>query len=162
MTTGKCVTALLHLLNQTPIDWYSKKQSTVETATFGSEFVAARMAIDQIYDIRTTLRYLGVPIRTKSYMFGDNQSVVTNSTMPHSSLNKRHHLLSYHKVREAIAAKYVAFYWKDGSKNPADILSKHWDFASTWPMLQPLLFWRGDTYKEKEDTTNGKRGVIES
>jgi hypothetical protein len=62
MVTGRSVTAILHFLNQTPMDWYSKKQATVETATFGSEFIAARTTIDQIVDLRTTLRYLGVPI----------------------------------------------------------------------------------------------------
>ena len=82
LATGKAVTAVLHFLNQTPIDAYTKRQSTVETATYGSEFVAARTAVDQIIDIRTTLRYLGVPIRDKSYMFGDNRSVVTSSTSP--------------------------------------------------------------------------------
>ena len=105
LATGKAVTAALHFLNQTPIDAYTKRQSTVETATYGSEFVAARTAVDQIIDIRTTLRYLGVPIRDKSYMFGDNKSVVTSSTIPNSTISKRHHLASYHRVREAIAAK---------------------------------------------------------
>ena len=114
MITGKSVTAILHLLNGTPIDWYSKRQSTVETATYGSEFVAARTAVDQITELRHSLCYLGVPIRDRSYLFGDNRSVVVNATMPHSILSKRHHLLSYHRVREAIAAQYVAFYWKDG------------------------------------------------
>ena len=71
LATGKAVTAALHFLNQTPIDATTKRQTTVETATYGSEFVAARTAVDQIIDIRTTLRYLGVPIRDKSYMFGD-------------------------------------------------------------------------------------------
>ena len=56
LATGKAVTAALHFLNQTPIDPYTKRQSTVETATYGSEFVAARTAVDQIIDIRTTLR----------------------------------------------------------------------------------------------------------
>ena len=92
LATGKAVTAALHFLNQTPIDAYTKRQSTVETATYGSEFVAARTAVDQIIDIRTTLRYLGVPIRDKSYMFGDNKSVVTSSTIPSSTISKRHHL----------------------------------------------------------------------
>jgi hypothetical protein len=41
MVTGRSVTAILHFLNQTPMDWYSKKQATVKTATFGSEFIAA-------------------------------------------------------------------------------------------------------------------------
>ena len=145
LATGKTVTAVLHFLNQTPIDAYTKRQSTVETATYGSEFVAARTAVDQIIDIRTTLRYLGVPIRDMSYMFGDNRSVVTSSTIPNSTISKRHHLASYHRVREAIAAKFISFHWKDGKSNPADILSKHWEFATVWPMLKPILFWRGET-----------------
>ena len=145
LATGKLVTAVLHFLNQTPIDAYTKRQSTVETATYGSEFVAARTAVDQIIDIRTTLRYLGVPIRDKSYMFGDNRSVVTSSTIPNSTISKRHHLSSYHRVREAIAAKFISFHWKDGKSNPADILSKHWEFATVWPLLKPILFWRGET-----------------
>ena len=145
LATGKAVTAALHFLNQTPIDAYTKRQSTVETATYGSEFVAARTAVDQIIDIRTTLRYLGVPIRDMSYMFGDNKSVVTSSTIPNSTISKRHHLASYHRVREAIAAKFISFHWKDGKSNPADILSKHWEFATVWPMLKPILFWRGET-----------------
>ena len=79
--TGKAVTAVLHFLNQTPIDAYSK----------------------------------------------------------------RHHLVSYHRVKEAIAPKYISFHWKDGKSNPTDILSKHWEFATVWPMLKPILFWRGET-----------------
>ena len=55
LATGKAVTAVLHFLNQTPIDAYTKRQSSVETATYGSEFVAARTAVDQIIDICTTL-----------------------------------------------------------------------------------------------------------
>ena len=36
MLTGKSVTAILHFVNKTPVDWYSKKQATVETATYES------------------------------------------------------------------------------------------------------------------------------
>ena len=39
--TGRSVTACLHFVNATLIDWYSKKQATVGMATYGSEFVAA-------------------------------------------------------------------------------------------------------------------------
>ena len=60
-------------------------------------------------NIRQTLRYLGVPIKSKAYMFGDNKSVVTSSTVPHSLLSKRHNILSYHRVREAIATKILVF-----------------------------------------------------
>ena len=96
IVTGRAVTGILHLLNGTLVDWYSKRQNTVEVATYGSEFVAGRTAVDQIVDMRLALRYLGVPIIGAAIMFGDNQSVVTSSTIPESALNKRHNALSYH------------------------------------------------------------------
>jgi hypothetical protein len=98
MVTGRSVTAILHFLNQTLMDWYSKKQATVETATFGSEFIAARTTINQIVDLQMTLRYLGVPIREKSYGFGDNKTVINASSTPHAKLHKRHNALSFHHV----------------------------------------------------------------
>ena len=61
--TGSSVTGILSFINQTPIDWYSKKQSTVETATYGSELVAARIAVERMIDLRITLKYLGVTLR---------------------------------------------------------------------------------------------------
>jgi len=56
--------------------------------------------VEQIQDLRYTLRDLGVPLDGPAWLFGDNQSVVTSSTLPHSKLNKRHNALCYHKVRE--------------------------------------------------------------
>jgi hypothetical protein len=63
MITGQSVSAVLHFINQTPVEWFSKKQPTVETAMYGSEFVAAKMAVQQIIGIRTGLRYLRVEIQ---------------------------------------------------------------------------------------------------
>ena len=143
--TGRSVTGILHMVNATPIEWFSKKQATVETATYGSEFVAARSCVEQIIDLRNTLRYLGVPIHKCSYMFGDNESVINSSSVPHAKLHKRHTALSFHRVREAVAAGYISFNYLPGSDNPADILSKHWAYPTTWRMLQCLLFWEGDT-----------------
>ena len=95
-------------------------------------------------DMRYTLRMLGVPV-IDSYMFGDNQSVITNSTVPHSQLNKRHNALVYHRVREAIAAAVMKFFKINGKKNLSDILSKHCGQPRVWPHVKTLLFWRGDT-----------------
>lgn len=158
MTTGRSVTGILHLINKTPIDWYSKKQATVETATYGSEFVAARTCVEQIIDLRTTLYYLGVPTRDVSFMFGDNKSVVDSSMQVNAKLHKRHTMLSFHRVREAIASKMVNFVFINGDTNPADILSKHWGYAQIWSQLKPLLFWYGET-ANASDIISDKRGV---
>jgi hypothetical protein len=66
MLTERSVTGILHLCNGSLVEWYTRQQATVETATFGSEFTEARIAVDQIIDFRTTLRYLGVPVNNKS------------------------------------------------------------------------------------------------
>jgi hypothetical protein len=66
-----------------------KKQATVETATFGSEFITARTTIDQIVDLWTTLHYLGIPIWEKSYIFGDNKTINDTSLTPHAKLHKK-------------------------------------------------------------------------
>ena len=146
VVNGRAVSGILHFINQFPIDWYAKKQPTVESATYGSEFVAGRTAIQQIKALRITLRYLGVRIEEPSFLFGDNESVVKSSTVPHSLLNKRHHALSYHTVREAIAAGIVEFHHIPGTENPADILSKHWGHAQVYHhLLKPIMFYRGDT-----------------
>jgi len=145
MISGRSVTGILHLFNKTPIDWYSKLQSTVETATFGSEYIATRTCTEQIIDLRNTLRYMGVPVNGVSMMFGDNESVVNTASIPHSKLHKCHNALSYHRTREAIAAGITRYHHVEGNMNPADILSKHWDLPSVYPSLRPFLFWRGDT-----------------
>ena len=163
--TGRSVTGILHLANKTPMDWYSKKQATVETATYGSEFVAARTCVEQVIDLRNTLRYLGVPVRNKSYMFGDNESVVNSSVQVHAKLHKRHNMLSFHRVREAIASRMIGFYYIPGVINPADILSKHWGYSQIWELLKTVLFWKGDTgviVNQASHPPSTKRGVTNS
>ena len=145
------MTGILHFFNKTPINWFSKLQSTVETATFGSEYVAARTCTEQIIDLWCTLRYLGVPVEGPSYMLGDNKTVVDTSSHPHGKLQKRHNTLSFHKTRHAIAAGVTRFYHIRGNTNPADILSKHWEYRAVWPMMRVILFWQGDTAKVDEE-----------
>jgi hypothetical protein len=46
LTTGRSVTGVLHFLNATPINWYSKKMSTVEIVTYAAEFISAHTCIE--------------------------------------------------------------------------------------------------------------------
>jgi len=128
--------------NGTVVDTYSKLQSTVETATFGSEAIATKTAVEQIIDLRNTARWLGVPVEDSVVVFGDNESVVNTCSIPHHKLKKRHNALAFHKVRDSVAAKIIRYYHIEGKSNPADILSKHWDMASIWETLKPFMFWK--------------------
>ena len=146
MITRRSVTAMLHFANQTPIDWFSKKQLTVETATCGSEFVAAKMAVQQVVGIWMFFWYLGVAVNGPTHLVGDNGSVVTSGYLPHSPLQKRHHAFLYHSTQEALASSAFDFQFLPSHLNPANILSKHWGYQQVWPSaLSPILFRKGDT-----------------
>jgi hypothetical protein len=38
----------------------------------------------------------------------------------------------------------------DGEKNYGDILSKHCGYQQAWPLIKPLLFWRGLVVNDKD------------
>ena len=87
----------------------------------------------------------------KAYMFGDNKSVVMSSTIPQSILNKSHNMLSYHRVREAIAAKIIEFHWCSSSQNRSDILSKYWDNTKVKDTIRELFDYQEDIILLKPD-----------
>ena len=55
-------TGIFILLNNEPIVWYSKRQNTVELSTFGSEFLASRVATELIESLCNKLIMFVVPI----------------------------------------------------------------------------------------------------
>ena len=107
-----------------PIMWYSKYQSTVELSVFGAEFTALRLVTEAIMALRYKLRMFGLPIDGPANVFCDNKSVVKNTTNPASTLNKRHNIIAYHKVRELVAAGIIQVAHKPGKSNMADALTK--------------------------------------
>ena len=114
LATGRAVTGVLHFLNQTPVNWYSKKQETVETATYGSEFAAARTAIQQIAGLRQALQFLGVPLRESSYLFGDNESVIKSGTIPPLDAIKASPCprVPLHEGSSSLQDGFVSPYWR--------------------------------------------------
>jgi hypothetical protein len=81
-----------------------------------------------------------------------------NATIPHSSLIKRHNALSFHRVREAIAAGIMYLHKINGKLNPSDVVSKHCGYSDAWPLLRPLLFWKGtvDDWQQHIPRANGE------
>ena len=82
--------------------------------------------------------------------------MVTSSTLPHSTLDKRHNILAYHQVREAIASKILAYCWIQTGYNLSDTLSKHWDHPSVYNMIMKLLVTRGPITLIPREATQDK------
>ena len=124
MANRRSHTGLLIYINNAPIIWYSKRQNTVETSSFGSEYVALRICVEMIEALRYKLRCFGVPVVGPADILCDNKSVATNSSVPTSVLNKRHNAICYHRVREAQAAGTIRVGWIPGEHNLADLFTK--------------------------------------
>ena len=75
MVTRKSHTGFIIFCNQAPILWYSKKQSTVESSAFSSEFIAMKVCVEAIQGLIYKLRMFGIPIlgNEPAYVFCDNQ-----------------------------------------------------------------------------------------
>ena len=93
--------------------------------------------------MQLTLHYMGVPLDGPAWLFGDNESVVKSSSIPASTLNKRHNALSYHTMRFAISANIIKFCHIPGDVNISDMLTKHLEPCVLEPLVKPWLMWKG-------------------
>ena len=138
--TRRSHTGILIYLNCAPITWYSKGQNTVESSTFSSEFVAMRILVDLIESMRYKLRMFGIPLDGPANVFCDNNSVVINSTIPTSTLKKKHNSIAYHQVREAVAANTLQIAKVQSNENLADLLTKCLPGQLLRTLIQKILW----------------------
>mgnify|MGYP003321204368 FL=1 len=124
IVTRRSHTGIIVFVNNAPVLFYSKRQNTVESSTFGSEFVALRIARDMIVSLRYKLRMFGVPLQGPANVLCDNQGVVMNTSYPSSALSKKHNAINYHAVREAVTAGILRVGKEDSTTNLADPLTK--------------------------------------
>lgn len=124
LVTRRSTTGFVIFANGAPIIWYSKRQNTIETSTYGSEFVALKIAVEMNDGLRYKLRMMGIPIDGPTNGFCDNESVFRNATIPQSSLAKKHNSIAYHKCREAVAMGAIRIAFEKGVDNLSDCLTK--------------------------------------
>ena len=122
--TRQSHTGVLLFVCYAPIIWYSTQQNIVEMSTFRSEFIAAKTATEMKQASRYKLCMMGIPIDGPTNMFCDNEAVDRNSTMPESTLKKKHVAICYHRVREACTSGMIQIAKEDGATNLADVLTK--------------------------------------
>ena len=122
--TRRSHTGYIIFLNRAPITWFSKRQNTVESSAFSSEFIAMKTCVEDISALRYKLRMFGVPIDGNATVLCDNKSVLDNSSKLSSKLNKKHNSIAYHAVRWARAADIIKVGWIDIKINLADALTK--------------------------------------
>lgn len=124
--TRQSQTGIILYCNSAPISWYSKRQaSTVESSTFGSEFVALRTACEMIISLRYKLRMFGIPVDEPANVLCNNESVYKNVSFAESTLKKKHNSICFHRVHECVAAGILVVHKVKSPFNLSDILTKY-------------------------------------
>ena len=67
---------------------------------------------------------MGIPVNECTYIYGDNQSVLCNTTTPHSQLKKKSNSVAYHHVREGSALDEWRTTYVCTEDNASDLLTK--------------------------------------
>jgi hypothetical protein len=122
--TRRSRTGIIIYINSAPIIWFSKRQNTVESSTFGSEIVTLQIGMELLETLRFKLRMFGVPIEGESRIFCDDKSVVTCGSNPDCRLKKKHNPIAFHWIRELVAADKCLVYFERSENNLADLLTK--------------------------------------
>lgn len=127
--TRRSRTGFLVWINSSLVYFWSKKQTSVETSSFGAEFVAMKQCCEYIRGLRYKLRMMGIPVLGPCYIKGDNQSVLANTTEPGSTLKKKSQSIAYHFVREGVARGEWRTSYVNTHSNEADLLTKMLPFG---------------------------------
>mgnify|MGYP003328018077 CR=1 FL=1 len=100
------------------------KKKSVQTLTFGSEFLALKAGVENIIKLRYHLGSMGVHVTQETQIYVDNNSVNINATNPTSMFNKKHIALCYHFVREHNANDVIGINKIDSKDNCFDPFTK--------------------------------------
>ena len=79
---------------------------------------------EYVRGLRYKLRMMGIPCEDPTLIYGDNQSVLSNTSFPDSVLKKKSNAIAYHFVREGCARDEWRTAYVNTHLNPADLLTK--------------------------------------
>ena len=65
--------------------------------------IAMKQACDFVRGLRYKLRMMGIPVDEPSFVFVDNQSVLSNTSNPGSTIKKKYQSICFHFIREGYA-----------------------------------------------------------
>ena len=135
-------TGVLIFIGMAPILWYSKKQGSIESSSFGSELSAMKTAVEKVEGLRYKLRMMGVPLDGPTYIKADNMSVVHNCSKPESQLKKKSNSIAYHYTRERCSGQspVCSVTYIPSRFNKSDMLTKSQPGSVRKELAEGVLF----------------------
>ena len=140
--TQRSRTGFFFFLNEAPIDWISKKQTSYETSTFGRKCFSMNHTVVYTRGLRYKIRILGIPCEDPTFVYGNNQSVLANTSVTDSTLKKKSNSIDLHFLREGCARYEWRTTYVNTHENPTYILTKTLPSGEKmWRFVRRFLYW---------------------
>ena len=129
-------------LKGVPIYGRSAKQQNYEVRTLGSEFTATKQAVEYVHGLRYKLQMTGILCEDPDFVYGKNKLVLTNTTVPASTLKKNMNSLSHHFFCEGCAQDEWYKAYVNTDLNLANLLTKPLPSEEKqWGFVIRYLYW---------------------
>ena len=125
-------TGYIIFLKNESIYWMSKKQASCKTSTFGSNFVAMKQATEYVRGIWYKLRIISIAVTEPLFVYGDNQTVLCNTTMPGYYLKNKSNAIAFHFVGEGCVHNECRITYINMHFNVADLMTKPLSGEKQW------------------------------
>jgi len=122
--TGRSTTSFVNLLMGAPVAWLTRRQASVTLSTMAAEVTAITEAVKQILYGRQFMADAGVPLKSTTIVFCDNQASISFAKHDGHHSRTKHIAVRVFFLREQIAAKVISLRWISTQTNVADILTK--------------------------------------
>ena len=109
-----------------------------------------KTGVEALRGIRYNLRMMGVPLTGPTYVYGNNMSVIYNTSRPESTLKKKSNSIFYHAVHEAVASgECLTTHCKTG-ENYSEMMTKVLDGNKKRDNVSRILYDIWD-HKDRPD-----------
>ena len=122
--TRRSCTGLIVYVGRTPVVWFAKRQTSIQSLTYGEEFMAGRTAYEEAIAMKYMLHCLCCKLNGRTLLPGDNLGMLQSSSWADSCLKKKHVSLSYHKMHECVSTGIINPCKVDTKYNTSDFLTK--------------------------------------
>ena len=100
---------------------FNSTRTTVLSSVIEARNIA--QACEYVKELRYKLRMFSMPVKP-ALNYGDNQSVLANTTMPEPMSKKKSNAMAYHFIREGCAQNALKTAYVNTNDNVADLMTK--------------------------------------
>lgn len=119
----KSTTGYVFMINNGPVSWTSRKQTTVATSTMEAEYMALSDASREAIARQQLFTDLDVPT-TSPVLYSDNQAALTIAQNPVHHQRSKHIDIRYHFIRDTVQNDKITIDYIPTAQQTADILTK--------------------------------------